>query len=60
MGELHPLPSAPERLLYREVTFYDLLDHIRSAKLRSFDSNRLLHMASSRAAEVGYDASDGA
>lgn len=40
-GDLNIRPNIPERLLYREASFYGLLDHVRSAKWGPFDGNRL-------------------
>ncbi|EXB24275.1 BTB/POZ domain-containing protein [Morus notabilis] len=39
--ELHLPPNIPEKLLYREASFYGLLDHVRSAKWGQFNGNRL-------------------
>ncbi|KAK6942292.1 Potassium channel tetramerization-type BTB domain [Dillenia turbinata] len=40
-GELYIPSNVPEKLLYREASFYGLLDHVRSAKWGQFDGNRL-------------------
>lgn len=40
-GDLHIPPNVPEKLLYREASFYGLIDHVRSAKWGQFDGNRL-------------------
>ncbi|KAJ4840958.1 hypothetical protein Tsubulata_018152 [Turnera subulata] len=45
-GDLNIPPHIPERLLYREASFYGLLDHVRSAKWGAFDGNRLRHCRS--------------
>ncbi|KAI3925955.1 hypothetical protein MKW98_028091 [Papaver atlanticum] len=39
--ELHVPPNIPEKLLYREGHYYGLLDHVKTAKWGTFDSNRL-------------------
>ncbi|XXG58865.1 hypothetical protein AAC387_Pa04g1061 [Persea americana] len=39
--ELHIPPNMPEKLLYREASYYGLLDHVRAAKWGQFDGNRL-------------------
>uniref|UniRef100_A0A6N2N6S7 BTB domain-containing protein n=1 Tax=Salix viminalis TaxID=40686 RepID=A0A6N2N6S7_SALVM len=45
-GDLNIPPNIPERQLYREASFYGLLDHVRSAKWGQFDGNRLRHSRS--------------
>lgn len=40
-GELHIPPNMPEKLLYKEASYYGLLDHVRAAKWGQFDGNRL-------------------
>ncbi|KAJ8750745.1 hypothetical protein K2173_015926 [Erythroxylum novogranatense] len=45
-GDFHIPAHVPERLLYREASFYGLLDHVRSAKWGPFDGNILRHCKS--------------
>ncbi|CAL1358772.1 unnamed protein product [Linum trigynum] len=45
-GDLNIPPNIPERLLYREASFYGVLDHVRSAKWGPFDGNRLRYSKS--------------
>ncbi|KAI3884178.1 hypothetical protein MKX03_013091 [Papaver bracteatum] len=40
-GDLHIPSNIPEKLLYREAHYYGLLDHVKTAKWGTFDSNRL-------------------
>lgn len=40
-GDLHIPHNLPDRLLYREASFYGLTNHVRSAKWGPFDGNRL-------------------
>ncbi|XP_058114077.1 BTB/POZ domain-containing protein At2g24240-like [Magnolia sinica] len=53
-GELHVPPKMSEKLLYREASFYGLLDHVRSAKWGPFDGNRL-RLSSSVAGQAPGD-----
>ncbi|KAI3866073.1 hypothetical protein MKX03_003535 [Papaver bracteatum] len=52
-GELHLPPNVSEKLLYREVHYYGLLEHVRTAKLCKLDCNRLTLASSVRGQASG-------
>lgn len=40
-GDLNVPPNVSEKSLYREASFYGILDHVRAAKWGQFDGNRI-------------------